>query len=116
VSLATNAANRSDDLAGVPPTSFLWGRHDARRNGAYASTCSTPRASARLQAPPMPAWKCPGGGDPAAAAAGPAFAKVAPCQRAEILRKCFELMIRDSEQLARLDLPGEWQGAERHPR
>ncbi|HSV84485.1 MAG TPA: NAD-dependent succinate-semialdehyde dehydrogenase [Ramlibacter sp.] len=38
----------------------------------------------------------------AAAAAGPAFARKPPRERAEILRRCFELMLRDQEQLARL--------------
>lgn len=38
----------------------------------------------------------------AAAAAGPAFARMPPRQRAELLRKCFELMTRDAEALARL--------------
>jgi len=38
----------------------------------------------------------------AAAAAGPAFARMAPRQRGEILRKCFELMMRDKDRLARL--------------
>jgi succinate-semialdehyde dehydrogenase / glutarate-semialdehyde dehydrogenase len=38
----------------------------------------------------------------AAAAAGRTFAKVPPRQRAEILRTCFTLIMRDAEQLARL--------------
>ncbi|HWL29802.1 MAG TPA: NAD-dependent succinate-semialdehyde dehydrogenase [Burkholderiaceae bacterium] len=38
----------------------------------------------------------------AAAAAGPAFARMAPRQRGEILRKCFELMMRDKDRLAKL--------------
>lgn len=38
----------------------------------------------------------------AAALAGSDFAKMPPRQRAEILRKCFELMQRDSERLARI--------------
>ncbi|GAA4321095.1 NAD-dependent succinate-semialdehyde dehydrogenase [Pigmentiphaga soli] len=38
----------------------------------------------------------------AAAAAAPAFARMPPRQRGEILRKCFELMIRDKDHLARL--------------
>ena len=38
----------------------------------------------------------------AAAAAGPAFARMAPRKRAELLRRCFELMTRDAETFARL--------------
>jgi succinate-semialdehyde dehydrogenase/glutarate-semialdehyde dehydrogenase len=38
----------------------------------------------------------------AAAAAAPAFARTPPRQRAEMLRRCFELMTRDAEKLARL--------------
>src|SRR6185295_7459929 len=38
----------------------------------------------------------------AAAAAAPEWAATSPRQRAEILRKCFELMIEEEKQLARL--------------
>jgi succinate-semialdehyde dehydrogenase/glutarate-semialdehyde dehydrogenase len=38
----------------------------------------------------------------AAAAAAPAFARMPARQRGEILRKCFELMVRDKDKLARL--------------
>ncbi len=38
----------------------------------------------------------------AAAAAAPAFARMVPRERAEILRRCYELMIRDKDKLAYL--------------
>jgi succinate-semialdehyde dehydrogenase/glutarate-semialdehyde dehydrogenase len=98
---AAASARPADDLAGVPTDLFIGGQWRPAAGGARFDVLD-PATEAVLahvaDANPADAIAAVD----AAAAAGPAFARTAPRQRAEMLRRCFELMTRDAEKLARL--------------
>jgi succinate-semialdehyde dehydrogenase/glutarate-semialdehyde dehydrogenase len=98
---ATAAARQPDDIAAVPTDLFIGGKWRPATGGGRFDVLDP--ATEKVLASVADAGVADAiAAVDAAAAAAPAFAKTAPRQRAEMLRKCFELMTRDAEKLARL--------------
>lgn len=101
MTVATTISIESGQIAHVPTDLFIGGKWQAAA-GAGRFDVINP-ANERVLASVADAGVADGiKAVEAAAAAGPAFAKMPPRQRAEILRRCFDLMTRDSDKLARL--------------
>jgi succinate-semialdehyde dehydrogenase/glutarate-semialdehyde dehydrogenase len=97
----TVAAKVLPEVAGVPTSLFIGGKWVPAARGASINVIDPATEKALASIADAEVSDAIAAVD-AAAAAGPAFAKTAPRKRAELLRKCFELMTRDAETFARL--------------
>lgn len=99
--LATTAAPEHDELATLPTDLFIGGKWIPARGGKRVDVLNPATERVLVSVADAGVEDAIAAVD-AAAAAGPAFIKTPPRVRAELLRKCYELMMRDAEHLARL--------------
>jgi succinate-semialdehyde dehydrogenase/glutarate-semialdehyde dehydrogenase len=97
----TVAARVLPEIAGIPTSLFIGGKWVPAARGAQIDVVDPATEKVLARVADAEVSDAVAAVD-AAAAAGPAFARTAPRKRAELLRKCFELMTRDAEIFARL--------------